>query len=408
MGLSREAHDRVSPVHWGEFWTVTALSVFFLALQLAVLPKDFVGPDTWKYLQIAQKQLDVSFWSDPSAFDYNYWPVAYPTFLSILFRMSLGDPRSLLVIQALMAVGLVLLTWLLAFRLGRKIRVVAAFAVALNPSVWSMARTGGYELLLSVGVGLVFLLLVGVPSRGGRTSGVLFLVGVLGGLVFGLTVLVQSKTVVLIIVVGWLAYKTGLRTLVAFAIGTSAILLPWALRNWIVLGSLTPFTKNGAINVWIGNNPDATTGGFMEPPPLPSPTTNYLQAAGDFVISQPEAAFSLLLRRLTRLLEPNYVYLEGVPIPGNIVLHFYSIFVSSVLAILLIAYFAGWVWRAPSLPAGVGYYALAVLIFFLVHLPFLAESRYLGPVIPLATIVSTTSVFALLRVHRPSARYLTV
>jgi hypothetical protein len=368
--------------------------------QLAVLPPKFVGPDTGKYLEIARKQMNPEFWGDPAAFDGNYWPMLYPTFLNLLIRIS-GDHTFLLVLQAVMAMLLVVVTWCLAFPFGRRTRVVVAFLVAMSPAVWSIARTGGYEILLALLIctALALLRATSVPNQireGFAPVGL----GALSGVLVGLAILVQNKALIVLPVMVYLALRMGRPTLLGQLIGLVLTLLPWALRNQIVLGNPLPFTKNGPVNIWIGNNPDQTLGGFMDPPPLPPGSHSYIDATARFIISQPEASFSLLLRRLTRLLEPSYIYPDVLPIPAQIVFHGYNIVFTSTLTLLVFVYVGGWLWRSAALPQALGAIALVLTMFFAVHLPFLAESRYMAPMNPLAIVVAVPTLGAIAKLYR--------
>ena len=244
-----------------------------LSVQLVILPSQFVGPDTNKFLEIAEKQLTTSFWGDPQAFDGNYWSVGYPTFLATILRINPGSIEAIQVVQTIMAAGIALIVWTLAFHLGPRVRVLAAVVAAFSPTLWAMGRTGGYEILLST-------LLCGSLAAiwaGGAVHGVpgprwwrMWGAGAVSGLLLGLAILVQSKSIIVLPVVFFLAWRSRRSLAVTQIVGLLVALLPWIIRNKIVREDWSPFNTNGPINVWIGNNPDAVTGGFMEPPPLPS------------------------------------------------------------------------------------------------------------------------------------------
>jgi hypothetical protein len=64
-------------------------------------------------------------------------------------------------------------------------------------------------------------------------------------------------------VVGGWAWRAGGRgRAVALAatvlLGTAIAVVPWTVRNYSVLGQIVPISTNGPINLYIGNNPDAT------------------------------------------------------------------------------------------------------------------------------------------------------
>lgn len=367
--------------------------------QLAILPTKFVGPDTGKYLEIARKQMNFGFWADPMAFDGNYWPVLYPTFLNLVLRVS-DNPTLVLVLQALLAMILILFAWRLAFPFGYRARITVAFLVALSPAVWGIARTGGYEILLALLICATLVLLQATsvsPLPHGRLTSIC--VGVITGVLAGLAILVQNKALIVIPVFLYLALRMGRRTAAGQLLGLIVTLAPWTLRNFFILGTALPTTKNGPVNIWIGNNPDQVLGGFMDPPPLPPGSTGYIDAALRFIVSQPEASFSLLLRRFMRLLEPTYLYPENFPIPAQIVLHGLNIVFTLSITTLVLVFIGGWLWRSQAIPKGLGPVVLVLAMYFAIHLPFLAESRYMAPMNPLALVVAVATCGALWRLY---------
>lgn len=392
-------YSRVSKMEIGGL--LSLLIVFFIG-QVLLFPDRLVGPDTKKYVEIAEKQLLDGFWADPGAFGGNYWPIGYPTFLGLLARVS-NDTDFILVVQAVMAVALVAIGWGLAFRLGARARMTTAVLIAANVSIWGMARTGGYEILLSLLLTTALLLLCTSlgDSELPRVDRSVIL-GFSSGLLMGLAILVQNKAVVLLAVTGYLAFRMGKPALASHLGGVLLALVPWSLRNQAIVGSWSPFNSNGPVNIWIGNNPDNITGGFMDPPPLPKNSAGFLDAAWTFLISQPEAGYALLLRRVVRLLEPNYIYPEQLPIPIQVGIHFWSIAVTGVLYLLLITFLFGWLWKAPRRPVGLDSMAMFVLLFYSVHLPFLAEARYMAPLIPPITVIAVATFFTLIRRGQPS------
>lgn len=387
------------PSSTSELLLVISLMSLSLVGQLAILPTKFVGPDTGKYLEIARKQFESGFWADPAAFDGNYWPMLYPTFLNLVLRVS-SDYDFFLVLQAVLAALLVLITWRLAFPLGRRIRITSAFLVAISPAVWSIARTGGYEILLAVILSSALLTLHATwPTSLIRSGGQSVTRGVSSGVLIGLAILVQTKALIVVPVMVYLAFRMGRRTAAGQLLGLVVTLAPWTVRNFFILGTPLPTTKNGPVNIWIGNNPDQVFGGFMDPPPLPTGSTGYIDASIRFIVSQPEASFSLLLRRLMRLLEPTYLYPENFPIPAQIVFHGFNIVFTISITTLVLVFIGGWLWRSPAIPKDLGPVALVLVMYFAIHLPFLAESRYMAPMNPIAVVIAAATCRALRRLY---------
>jgi hypothetical protein len=235
-------------------------------------------------------------------------------------------------------------------------------------------------------------------------------VPILSGLALGGAVLTQSKAVVLAPVVGYLLFRQGRRAFLWGTAGMAAAVVPWILRNVIVLGTPSPFTNNGGYNLWVGNNPAATTGGsIVVRPALPFGETSETRAAVDFMVSQPEATMSLLFRKAMRLWEPLFIYPEAfAPGIGRTAIHI----AAGILAVLVFVGFVVFVGarlftKPPTVP-DIAPVAAAVCLFYLAHLPFIAEPRFMASVYPLTVAVAVaTMVFLVRRLLTHHARGLT-
>ena len=374
-------------------------------IQWILRPEKFAGPDTPKFLEIASKQLESGFWLDPSAFDGNYWSIGYPTFLALLKRTVGISTETLQLTHIFLGLVLVLLTWLISARLGPLIQVVATCLVAFNPNFWGLSALGGYEVLLGVLiVGGTFLTqlysnLVGEDAQCGQYRVKILLV-LLSGILLGLAVMVQSKSFIIFIVFAFWWARTSIRSLAVGTVGLLIVLLPWSIRNHFVLGTGSPFNSNGPINMWIGNNPGQSTGGFMEPPPLPTGSSDFVQGAFIFTVSQPELAFQLLIRKIGRLMEPLFFYIgNGEPSRLQWAVHVTAILLTILVVAGFALYLVGRVWlSSPPLPP-VGFLAATVVAFFTVNLPFIAEARFMSPVIPLTTVIAVSTLSALIEVR---------
>lgn len=78
----------------------------------------------------------------------------------------------------------------------------------------------------------------------------------------GLAVLPALLALFLLRVAGW---RTMFRLGLFAAPFALALMLPWWVRNYRLLGSFVPLTTTSGIGLWIGNNPDAT-GGWVPMP----------------------------------------------------------------------------------------------------------------------------------------------
>ncbi len=389
---------------------LAAVLVLSLLIQLLLLPDDFVGPDYVTYLAQGQQARSAALWFDPTALDSNYWPIGYPAFLALVLNIFGGSLQAVQYVQVGLALTLAPLAWLMTRHLSIPVRMVTFTAVALSPSVIWAAQNAGYEVLLSF---LLCLSLACVWGRGGVPSGNRYWLGGLAcgisGLAFGSAFLVQNKVIIAIPVLIFLAVRWGRWNLGAFC--SLALLAPagWAIRNLVVTGAFSPITRNASMNLWIGNNPVQTTGGFMEPPPVSiEPILGldiYASNALSFYLTQPEAAFALILRKTARLLEPVFIYPSPEFFVGqSVLIHWFTIAMTIVVLVLFAAFVFGRLWvRPPTIPA-VAPIAAFALLFGLVHLPFLAEPRFRVPVEPLLICVAVPTLFALVIRYRRTAR----
>jgi hypothetical protein len=128
------------------------------------------------------------------------------------------------------------------------------------------------------------------------------------GLAWGAAFLVQSKVLVVLPVLLYLAWQWGRKPRIIFIPSALALAIVWAFRNLLITGTPNPISRNRSMNMWIGNNPQQLTRGFMGPPALLvgpiGPLDIYASNAVNWWINQPSDAFSLLLRKASRLLAP--------------------------------------------------------------------------------------------------------
>jgi len=342
------------------------------------------------------------FWFNPSAFDGNYWSVGYTTFLAAIKAM-VGTATN--VLQAThIGLGLILivLTWLISSSLNSRVKIIATCLVAFNSRVgdgsfgWIRSSFGRCPRERHV-IHLADLHANRVAQVREGVARLQKTVVLTSGLFLGIAVMIQSKAFILVLVFAIYWFRSSLRVAISGISGVLLVLLPWSIRNFFVLGSINPFNSNGPVNFWIGNNPDQTTGGFMDPPILPDGSGCFVDSAIKFTVSQPEFAVQLLLRKRVRLVEPMYFYFgDRQPSIFQWSLHVVTIFLGGAILLGFVFYLVGRVWVfSPPMPP-LGLIAAIVVMFYLVNLPFIAESRFVAPLLPLTTIVAVSAFLTLL------------
>lgn len=390
----------------GEGVLVGVLLATMAALLWVGAPARMEGPDWRTFQRLGPLSRDVNYWLTPGAFDGNYWSVGYSAFVGVFLPTSDSSTTALEVAHASLALTLSLMVYAFTFRFGRLIRLLATTTCVLSPTIYWMTWNGGYELLLGWLTCLsVLLLWLQIGDRFPFRRSSRGLLSFTSGFLISLAALVASKLIFLIVLLVIVLFIMKFQAIRAYIVGTLIPLIVWSLRNLLVLGTISPLNSNGPVNLWIGNNPDAVLGGFMEPPPLPPGTSTQLEAAMQTIISFPEFFVSLTLRKATRLLEPNYIYPDHVlPPEGLVGLHFLTAAISLVLVALFMIYAGGRLWvSAPTVPP-VGLLAIVYIGFLILHIPFLAEARFRAPLEPILISVAIPTAFYLTRRWRTTTR----
>ena len=190
-----------------------------------------------------------------------YMPPGYPFFLSVLVRLG-GDSRTIQVVQNLLYLLAVLILAALASRKGGWPTGMLAALLALASPSWVLLPQRAlsetlFVVLVAIGISVV---LAGTAPAG-------FGLALSAGLLFGLAALVRETGLplggVLGLVVGIWAWRAGMRARgvalgVTVLLGTLLVIFPWSVRNYSIFGQVVPICTNGPINLYIGNNPEAT------------------------------------------------------------------------------------------------------------------------------------------------------
>jgi 4-amino-4-deoxy-L-arabinose transferase-like glycosyltransferase len=244
--------------HWWVF-AACALAVALRAPFVAIMHSQ-PASDSLVYVTTARSLAEghgYSFNGHPTAF----FPIGWPAFIAALYLIT----RTYSFTMVLWAgVGLWAVSTALIYVFGLKLggrttAIVAAFIVAAYPDfVFPSLRAFSENLFVPVFIGACILL---VPRKGQRLG---VLRAAIAGLLLGLAILVRSTAVLLPIALGlWLllAYRDrlSLKVAVTFVAVAYLVLVPWLVRNEVVMKTLA-ISTNGGYTLWLGDNPHATGG----------------------------------------------------------------------------------------------------------------------------------------------------
>jgi hypothetical protein len=250
------------------FWTVLAIAFVVRAVWLLNV-NTMPVTDYWWYYERAVSIASGDGYSvdgTPTA----YWPVGYSGFLALFFawiKPTITFAKLLNLLLVLVGVGL---SFRLAHRLFRSnaVAVVSSLLVAFhfNWIAYSgiLASEPLYTALTLWGTWLI------VKNQGVQGS------WTWSGFLFGLATLVRPQAALLPTLVHWCVARRDGDPTVPFKLSRALwvtysmvflTLVPWALRNYAVFKSPVVVSTNMGDNLLIGNNPEAT-GGYMDPTKL--------------------------------------------------------------------------------------------------------------------------------------------
>lgn len=196
-----------------------------------------------------------------------YWPIGYPAWLSIWFRL-LGSGREVwlssnLVLYLIAAVGVYRVASALA---GNTAGKLALLLFAIWPNLVAMTATPEKEILITA---LLPWALYGMLNifKGGRVTWRILA----SGFLFGFCILVQPSLQLLPFALGLLlividlkrGFGRGFAAAALLMLGIALAVGPWTLRNYATFDRFVLVSTNGGDNFYRANNPLAT-GGYTQ------------------------------------------------------------------------------------------------------------------------------------------------
>jgi 4-amino-4-deoxy-L-arabinose transferase-like glycosyltransferase len=400
----------------GAMALTTALVLVYLAVRH---PIPLVG-DMPEYDRYGRFFVDGRWWWSTTPFGEAHpsaWKApGYPLWMGFWYQVLGASPLRVELVQALVCAPLgVLLTWLLGRRLFTPVvGVAAAYVVALLPLVWEY-----YALLYPEALAVPLILLV-IYLFCERPPSPRLAVAV--GVVSGVGILVRPSSVFLfagvlaawVIAAGW---RRG-TAMTALSIAVAAlVVLPWTIRNYVVLDGFVPISIqdaaiHGVFNEESANDPVypyawraflEDNPAILEGPPVPDPElrSELQELALDYIEEHPfsvaEAFYWNGLSRYWDIRRPSNVVAEAPFAGGTRTMAWIGLIAHWILLPLSLL----GLWRARARTALVVpllAIALAASVVFTIG----SATRYRAPIEPLIAILACSFVLGRNETRRPN------
>ncbi len=353
------------------------------------------------------------------------YPIGYPAFLALLFRLTGPDMLLAKLANVLLSVACVSLTYLLALRVFDRVTALfSALFLALLPGFIVYSSLVCSDVLFVTLMTLVAVLTLSHGTRDTRLP----LTALLTGLANGAMALTRSIGLALLPLWIWIRWgvvsqqkrESWVRWVLTLTVGTSLVVVPWTLRNFVHFHRIIPLSTSGGVNVWIGNNPQAY-GGFVFP--KDEALNPLIPLIGDevaldelayrlgfgFIRKHPGRALKLLPAKVFYLFNSNdqgvYWNHKSALLPNQRGAGLWaSMLTNLVYTLLMIMALVGklmLLFRAKSCRVMAWIGVITAVYWTVVHLPFFGSDRFALPLLPFVTTYAAFGVTAMLAINGP-------
>lgn len=275
--------------------TYLYIAIFILGVMCRILWL-FFDPHEMTSDEVAYHELAISL-TKGNGYGEPFWPPGYPLILSILYALFGSSPRIAIGFNLILSlVTLLISTWVAKKLFGDSVAIISFLLMSLMPSYIFTISLVKYEVLLQFCLVLAFLLSL-YRWRWVNMAGIAFLTA--------LATLMRPLMIFWPIML-WLvkpnkqSFKNDLYRLGMVQALSILLIIPWIVYASLTAGRFVPIALNGGINLWIGNNPNAT-GAWMSPPREfwePENEAIARHEAIDFIRSHPAEFLSLLPKKI--------------------------------------------------------------------------------------------------------------
>jgi Dolichyl-phosphate-mannose-protein mannosyltransferase len=253
---------------WAWLWGICALALV-LRLGAIVFLQAWTHPNPMEHKLIALHLFDGNGFShndwgmvaEPTSVQSPLFPYLLYTGFKVFGRDATAAYVAIMILNAFMGAASCALTYAMtrALRGGPAVGLIAAGLVAVWPTqIYAVASVQAITFITCCSIAAVWLFYASVDSRRLTPWIAYGIVGCLGALTE--PVLLPFMALSGLLILAWPGVPVGIRFRNAVALFFCAVLIlgPWMVRNYNVHETLMPVKSTFWVNVWKGNNPNAT------------------------------------------------------------------------------------------------------------------------------------------------------
>jgi 4-amino-4-deoxy-L-arabinose transferase-like glycosyltransferase len=276
-------------LHARDLLPLAAVTVVVRAAWVLVYGRTAAGPNDTLFYQLASASLahGSGYKGDLTGEPTAGWPPGFPFVMSVAYRLFGDHVRLVWVLNVALGTATAVLLYLVAVRmLGRREARVAGWTFAILPGpifFTGLFLSETFFIFLLVGF---LALAVYLPDRRWTPAAL--------GLAIGLAALSRGEGLLLLAIplAMWWGRPRGewLRCGALLVVTAALTIVPWTIRNAVVMDAFIPVSSNASVTLWSGHNPTANGGPTYAPPAL-------LAEAEREDAPSPEVAHARVLRR---------------------------------------------------------------------------------------------------------------
>ena len=366
-----------------------AVAAAFQLTTVVYLGSTISGGDAQTYLRLSEDWTSWTTLFSPDAFDANFWPAGYPGFLALFTWADESGILLVRVVQVGLAAALALMAGRLADSVSERAGTVTTVVVALGPTALWAVWAVGYELLLA------FLLMAGLLLVWRAPEGSRSWPAFLGGLLLGIALIVQFRSVLAVVVLLVFVSRRAVRVALVALAGVAVPVAAWAIRSAIAVGNPAPWSANGPYNLWNGNNPQATGHNVFPLPALPDGFGSYTQAALDWISGNPGDFLVLTGKKFLFLFEPTRISGVSDPFAGDVFVSIAEFLIAGAICIGLIVFVILRLLRKGEELAPMDVLFVFSAAYLLPNIFFIVEARFAIPVHAMLIAIAVSSLTVL-------------